>query len=562
MRLARVVLEQPLEDAELARATLCLGCGWLHQGEFGAAESELRRALHLYGELADQEGQRISLRMLGIAQHEQGRPVEALKTFVQVRQLSVTLGHVQGEIDALNGMGAAYSTMGNHSDALEYHLRVLRLGRHHGLPRMERIALNNLSADYLEMQRYDDALEAAMACLNVQMDEEIPLLDASAHGNAGQAYSGLQQFSRARDMFEQVIVLMERSGYQAGIARCTLDLGRVAQQQGALDEAQRLFERSLEIQRETGEGHGQAESLRCLGELLGESGQVEDALSALHSARTLAEEGRLRNELCKVDLALSQLYRQAGRFPEALTHLEWHLQLKGELFSADSDRRLQSLKVQSDLDQAERERQAAQRLNAELSELNARLEETNRDLRAAQAQTAELMARLEQHANEDALTGLPNRRAFDAALTGVSPSQQVSVVLCDIDHFKMVNDRFSHLIGDEALRHVAALLRGRLRRGDLLARYGGEEFVLLLTGASESATRDVCEDLRRAIENHDWPSVRPGLSLTVSLGAAVARLSPTLSVQDVIQAADDALYAAKHAGRNRVDVRLAAPSAV
>lgn len=214
---------------------------------------------------------------------------------------------------------------------------------------------------------------------------------------------------------------------------------------------------------------------------------------------------------------------------------------------------------QVELEQVERARQAAQHLNAELNELNARLEETNRNLTAAQAQTAKLMAHLEQRANEDALTGLLNRRAFDAALVNLSLTQQISVVLCDIDHFKAVNDRFSHLFGDEVLRRVARLLRGQLRRGDLLARYGGEEFVLLLTGASRRATRNICEALRRTIEHHDWSTVRLELSLTVSLGAAVARLGTTLTVQGVMQAADDALYSAKGAGRNRVEVRLAGP---
>lgn len=112
----------------------------------------------------------------------------------------------------------------------------------------------------------------------------------------------------------------------------------------------------------------------------------------------------------------------------------------------------------------------------------------------AQARTAELMARL---ANEDALTGLPNRRASGTALAELSPEQQISAVLRDIDHFKTVNDQFPHLVGDEVLRQVAALLRGRLRRGDLLARYGGEEFVSLLTGTSEAATPALGEDLRR-----------------------------------------------------------------
>ncbi|AZI44850.1 GGDEF domain-containing protein (plasmid) [Deinococcus psychrotolerans] len=116
------------------------------------------------------------------------------------------------------------------------------------------------------------------------------------------------------------------------------------------------------------------------------------------------------------------------------------------------------------------------------------------------------------------------------------------------------------LVGDEVLRQVAGLLRSQLRRGDLLARYGGEEFVLVMTDTSRPATLDIGEDLRRTIQNHDWSAVRPELRLTISLGAAVARLDSTTSVQDVMRAADTALYAAKNAGRNRVAIRLAEAS--
>ncbi|WP_164473537.1 GGDEF domain-containing protein [Deinococcus psychrotolerans] len=485
-------MEQPLDIAELARATLYLGYGLTNQGNFNGAEPELQRALHLYVELADQKGQCDSLNVLGIVKARRGRPVEALELFLQVRQLSVTLKNVEGEANALLNIGATYNNMSDHPNALHYHLLALGLSRQHALPSVERRTLNNLSVSYNGIGGHDDALEAAVACLKVH-DEDDPMLDALALRNAGYAHFGLKQFPEAQAMYLQARVLMEQAGDQAEISSLDLLLGRVEQQQGRLEEARHLFERSLEISQTIGDEGVEIESLLRLGELLGTSGQVQDALSALNRARTLAEHGQLRSELCEIDLALSKLYRRAGRYQEALTHLEQHLQLNKELFSAASDQRLQSLRVQFDLEQAEHERQAAQHLNA-------KLEETNRDLQAAQAQTAELLTRLEQHANEDALTGLPNRRAFDVALTGLSPDQQLGIVVCDIDHFKSVNDRFSHLVGDQVLRQVGVLLKSQLRRGDLLARYGGEEFVLLMTEANSPTALKVCERLRRTIE--------------------------------------------------------------
>ncbi|OLV16393.1 tetratricopeptide repeat-containing diguanylate cyclase [Deinococcus marmoris] len=550
--LSRRVLAQPLEDAELARATLCLGGGLLYQGEFNAAEPELQRALHLYNGMADQAGQRDTLNSLGIVRTRQCRPAEALDLLSQSRHLSVILGNVQGEADVLLNIGVVYSSVSDHPNAVHHHLLGLGLARKHDLPVLERRALNNLSVSYNDMGRHEDALEAATACLKIEAEDDS--IRPLALRNAGYAHFKLGQFPEAQAMYLKASELL-KDGNQVDIADLDLLLGRVAQQQGNLDEARHLFDRSLTICQKIGDEQGQVEGLLRLGILLGLTGELEEALSSLHRARTLAEQGQFCGELCEVHLTLSRLYRDSGHYHEALTHLGQHLQLKGELFSTESDQRLQSLRVQFELEQTERERLATQRRNEELSDLNARLQETNRDLQTAQAQTADLMARLEQYANEDALTGLPNRRAFNAALAGLSPTQQVSVVLCDIDHFKSVNDRFSHLVGDEVLRQVAALLRGRVRQGDLLARYGGEEFVLLLTGASEAATLELCEDLRRTIESYDWSTVRPEFRLTMSVGAAIAHLNPAaLTAQDVVQAADDALYAAKDGGRNRVEI--------
>ncbi|GAA4018128.1 hypothetical protein GCM10022631_33710 [Deinococcus rubellus] len=171
MRRSRQVLGQPLETAEPARIALCLGCGLLLQGEFNMAEPELRRALHLYGELADQEGQRNSLNVLGTVKARRGRPVEALELFSQIRHLSVTLENIEDEANSLLNIGATYINMGDHPNAL-HHLLTLGFSQHHDLPSVERYALNNLSMSYNGMGRHQDALEAALICLNVQVKNE------------------------------------------------------------------------------------------------------------------------------------------------------------------------------------------------------------------------------------------------------------------------------------------------------------------------------------------------------------------------------------------------------
>ncbi len=162
-------------------------------------------------------------------------------------------------------------------------------------------------------------------------------------------------------------------------------------------------------------------------------------------------------------------------------------------------------------------------------------------------------ARLARDSMEDAMTGIANRRRFDQILQDELNPQSCSLALLDVDHFKQVNDRFSHLVGDQVLRRIGALLKCSCRRTDLAARYGGEEFVLVLDGLDIEEAQAVCERLRRSIETEDWASIDPRLSVTVSIGLAHgSEPGPARNSQALLALADARLYAAKKAGRNRL----------
>ena len=159
----------------------------------------------------------------------------------------------------------------------------------------------------------------------------------------------------------------------------------------------------------------------------------------------------------------------------------------------------------------------------------------------------------------DALTGIANRRFLDQALSGAGrrellASQPLSVLMIDIDHFKLLNDARGHLAGDACLRAVAQALRQALvRPGDVLARYGGEEFIVLLQEAGSTGAIVVAERLRCAVEalRIAHPAHSPGV-VTVSIGAASAASQGRASTESLIAAADKALYEAKSSGRNQV----------
>lgn len=167
--------------------------------------------------------------------------------------------------------------------------------------------------------------------------------------------------------------------------------------------------------------------------------------------------------------------------------------------------------------------------------------------------------RIEKSAATDPLTKLLNRQAFDfvfqqAILDSERSRQTLCVAIMDIDHFKKINDKHGHLVGDHVLKEIAAISRRSLRESDVICRWGGEEFLLLLKNCSLEKATAIAETLRSTIAANDFSRTtdltKGRLSLTVSMG--VAECKPQESEDSVFERADVALYQAKESGRNSV----------
>jgi len=199
-------------------------------------------------------------------------------------------------------------------------------------------------------------------------------------------------------------------------------------------------------------------------------------------------------------------------------------------------------------------------------------------LKAMARQLQEANTRMQRLAIEDGLTGAFNRRHFDDVLRAeherarraaqrrgadgkVEEAANLALLLIDVDHFKQFNDRFGHPAGDACLRAVAGAVRDAgLRPGDFVARYGGEEFVVVLPSCGILGAAQVAERIRQQVETlHGRPDSVLAAPVSVSIGLAATSDARGATPADLLRAADQAMYDAKHNGRNQVRQRALEP---
>lgn len=167
---------------------------------------------------------------------------------------------------------------------------------------------------------------------------------------------------------------------------------------------------------------------------------------------------------------------------------------------------------------------------------------------------------LEQISMIDGLTSIENRRAFDIAYQKtwrlcMRERMPLALIMIDIDHFKVFNDTYGHLAGDQALIRIAEAIKDVIRRpGDLAARYGGEEFVVMLMNTNGEVVEIVAEKIRRKVEELGIKNEKINTVLTVSLGVASIIPNDKMAAEKIIDSADKALYKAKEDGRNKIVV--------
>lgn len=432
----------------------------------------------------------------------------------------------ENQVRACMQKSFVYNDLGDESTALQYSMDAM-LAFTDEVPPLLRARVMNKAADLLNKL---GALEDSL--LWYSRAEELAAGDPQMHLLVvnNRAYAALRD-ARVEDAVagaQQLTAFSARYGYPLNAA--SLDtIARIHLLAGDPQRAVQIAESAVEaaVQEDFRTADAGPYYLVTLAIAQRVLGQVHDARATLDQAQQLCTHdgfARVKNEILKEQ---AEVQAALGDYRSAYAML-------------------QAFQV-ADKDLLSRQREAQARIRQTLFETRTAREEA---------------ARYREEARRDPLTGLRNRlyvqERLSELLAGPAGHRgRLSVALVDLDHFKSVNDRYSHEAGDRVLKSVARLLEAAVPSEDdqsFVARFGGEEFLLVLLTPSRDAAHRIVEQLRRTVQQHDWSAMIPGRGLTLSAG--LTSQLPGDTYETLLARADQQLYTAKSSGRNRISVHV------
>ncbi|GLY98857.1 diguanylate cyclase [Actinoplanes sp. NBRC 103695] len=479
-----------------------------------------------------------------------GRHYEALLLGDRVEAVLLGLGDRSAYLIARQARMYALLGLGRFDEALAISEELAAARRLSG-PRGNLVKiLADQACIYIRLGRTDEGLQ-----LLARATTELDLLPR--HGRYFSALCSVSDAAQTAELYELADQCARDSAadpvFQASLrlihAETLLEWGIRLQQVGAVSEARARLTRSVALARQhlidepdTPAGVG------LLAAGLARTGEPDEAVRLAEEHLLPLRAQGLRHEARLLHLAygsaLHVLGDLRGAYREMIAAMELSEHTGHRLII-----RFELARVAAAMDPGEATQTMLDTLREQVALLWRQRLDRRQMLRQAQRR-AELEAARDQAegvAISDALTGLGNRRAFDAWMGRAGGG--TSLILVDVDKFKDINDTFSHGVGDRVLRAVADVLRAHCREGDVPVRFGGDEFAVFLD-ADLSTAASIAHRIRAAVNSYDWDGLMPGLRVTVSMGAAA--YAEGMSGPDLFDHADRRLYAAKHQGRDLV----------
>lgn len=491
----------------------------LWRGQTNAARTKADNALDQSLAIGHTRLQGLAHELRGSVHHKLGQVGQALACGLLALELLEQVQDLYQIASVSNLIGICYSRLFEPAKAALYFERAIALCQKSGAYRHLAQIHNNLAMNYCRAQDADKAEAAATAAERFIKAYEVqqghpPYADAY-----GYLYMNMASVYQLRNAWDTALAYVE-----AGITA------------NAPTPTKRA---SLNLQ---------SSLLRTKGEVLLGKGDLDGAEIIFQQALQLVEPRAIQRDMARIHMFLAEIYKQKGDFLRALDHHERYHTLDKELFTEQHAQQVAMTQTLLETQAARREADLLAHKNSELETLVGELQTLHSQVKAM--------------SQRDGLTGLYNRRYLDEQLpllfaTAQAEDQPICVMMSDIDNFKMINDSYRHQTGDEVLKELATLLEASVTdamdgsgASIFAARYGGEEFALVMPNTPIEVARRLAETFCQRVRDYAWGEIAPDLKVTISAGVSDNR--HLAHPEDLLRRADDALYAAKHTGKNRV----------
>lgn len=546
---------QPRADADAALADLIERAWTLRESHSREAEALASEGLAQAEAGNDELLLGLAHRNLGWFRFMSSAFEEALGHLVRGLDIGVAHGELTLQADCANFMAGVYNSLSDHDKATEQLSVVLKIAREQKDRQREAHCLHNLGIVTMASRSLDEANKYIIESLTVYRE----IKDHSGEAKAMGTYANL---AFGQGDFELSISLADKAATQAreydqllveALAQSTA--GKTHARLAQYDLAESLQEQALNYATTAGYPQTRGWSLYELGQVYYQRGNSQQAKDAYMSALLLAQELNIKDLEMQVYHSLYELSAAVGDTGAALEFYRKHHAVELDIFSQEASLKTRALMVQLEVERAKSDAQIYKLRSIELASANEALERANAEKSGLVNILEDQSKLLKRQLSEDGLTGLYNRKHIEGLLQHEfwqkkASDQLLCIAMVDIDHFKLINDRFSHLVGDQVLRVVAQLFMQVCRPSDAIGRYGGEEFLFVFPETTLEQGQRVCERVQNAIRGYAWGQVHPGLTVTLSIGVVADLNVP--NHERLISHADTKLYEAKNSGRDRI----------
>lgn len=431
------------------------------------------------------------------------------------------------------------------SEALSVSYRVLDTAQQLRDKNLEGLALNTIGLIYLALSEPARALSFLQQSVDILEFSEMPGTLAKVNDNFCLTYLEIGEHGKALACSQKAVALYQESGRFHEMADALIHTGQVHHAKGDLEKALQAYEHSLEIAGTYNYECHKGTALFMIGQLQVEQRKFQDAQNNLTESLRLTRSLRHHPTYGECHRLLSDLYARQQKFQQALKHHQLYHAYIHHQYTRDLSSRVKVLELAYNLETTTRISEA--------------LQEQNKALREEVRLRKQAQARLEDLSRLDPLTGIYNRRYFfELAEREFSRSRRytrpISVIMIDLDYFKAINDTHGHAVGDQVLTEVALRIQECVRKVDIACRYGGEEFLVLLPETSLAEASVLAQRIWNTLTSHPTSTKKLTIPVQASIGVACTKQDSALSLDELIEQADKALYRAKELGRNRIEL--------